>query len=374
MAAKVLTRGALTSLLIAPMFAGGVAVAAPGDGPNAPPKLGDAPRPPRDGTSPVADPAPPVAVEIGATAIAVDGQPAVSTDGVFEVGEATLKPGGKRLLDAVAAAIQKAKDLSVRIEVSTDATAPDGDGSGEWLRKLSEARAATVKAHLVKKGVAASKLSTLGLGASRPGRDAAASRRIELLVEKEVRAPLAADLALYTKDVTGAGPLTATFETSQGTLRCELFGDQAPATVANFIGLATGKKAWVDPRSGKTVHGKPLFDGLVFHRVIPDFMIQGGDPLGVGTGGPGYTFDDEIVPTLHHEPGALAMANAGPSTNGSQFFIDEVAAPHLDGHHTVFGKCRELDVIRAIAHVPRNSSDVPLTPVVIKHVKIKRGG
>ena len=142
--------------------------------------------------------------------------------------------------------------------------------------------------------------------------------------------------------------------------------------MASFVGLATGQKAWIDPRTSKVTKSRPFYDGLVFHRVIPKFMIQGGDPLGTGTGGPGYQFRDELVPGLKHEPGTLAMANAGPGTNGSQFFIDEIEASWLDNHHTIFGQCRELEVVMAISAVPRNSADRPDDPVVITHVGVAR--
>src|SRR3954451_10890210 len=132
----------------------------------------------------------------------------------------------------------------------------------------------------------------------------------------DVRPPVAADLAEYTKDIKGSGKLHATIDTSMGTIHCELFGDKAPMTVANFVGLATGKKAWTNPKTGNVEKGKPFFDGLVFHRVIPEFMIQGGDPLGQGTGGPGYQFNDEISPDLKMQPGTLAMANAGKTPEG----------------------------------------------------------
>ncbi|HMG20064.1 MAG TPA: peptidylprolyl isomerase, partial [Kofleriaceae bacterium] len=135
----------------------------------------------------------------------------------------------------------------------------------------------------------------------------------------------------------------------------------------------TGQKPWIDPRSGKTVRGKPFYDGLGFHRVIPRFMIQGGDPLGNGTGGPGYKFDDELAADVKHQPGTLAMANAGPSTNGSQFFIDEVEASWLDGHHTIFGRCKEIDVINRITGVPRGRDDRPEAPVTISRITIARG-
>ncbi len=136
----------------------------------------------------------------------------------------------------------------------------------------------------------------------------------------EVRPPTADDLAAYTSDLTGDGPLTATIETSKGTIHCELFDKGAPVTVANFVGLARGKHAFKDPGSGK-IETRPYYDGTVFHRVIPEFMIQGGDPTATGGGDPGYQFDTEVSPDLKHEPGTLSMANAGPNTNGSQFFI-----------------------------------------------------
>jgi len=136
-----------------------------------------------------------------------------------------------------------------------------------------------------------------------------------------------------------AEQLYATFQTSMGTIVVKLLPEKAPVTVANFVGLAEGTKEWTDPRSGQKQAGKPLYDGTMFHRVIPDFMIQGGDPLGTGTGGPGYKFQDEIGPdNKFNKPGLLAMANAGPGTNGSQFFITEIATPWLDKGHTIFGE------------------------------------
>ena len=136
-----------------------------------------------------------------------------------------------------------------------------------------------------------------------------------------------------------AEQIYATFKTSMGDLVVKLMPEKAPITVENFVGLAEGTKEWTDPRSGQKQTGKPLYDGTVFHRVIPDFMIQGGDPLGTGTGGPGYRFQDEIGPdNKFSKPGLLAMANAGPGTNGSQFFITEVPTPWLDKGHTIFGE------------------------------------
>ena len=170
---------------------------------------------------------------------------------------------------------------------------------------------------------------------------------------------------------------TAVIETSMGNLRCKLFPKEAPKTVANFIGLAEGTKDWTDPATGQVKHGVPLYSGTIFHRVIPNFMIQGGDPLGTGTGDPGYKFEDEIVPSLTFDrPGRLAMANAGPGTNGSQFFITEVPTPHLNGHHTIFGQCDEasVDLVKKIARVPRDARDKPTTPVRVNKIVIVKAG
>ena len=172
-----------------------------------------------------------------------------------------------------------------------------------------------------------------------------------------------------------SGEPTAVFRTTMGTMRCKLFEKEAPITVANFIGLADGTKDWKDPRTGKTKHGVSLYNGTIFHRVIPDFMIQGGDPLGTGTGDPGYQFADEIVPSLTFDrPGRLAMANAGPGTNGSQFFITEVPTPHLNGHHTIFGQCDDatVELVKKIARVPKGPNDKPITPVRIEKIVIER--
>lgn len=164
----------------------------------------------------------------------------------------------------------------------------------------------------------------------------------------------------------------ATINTSEGTIVCRLFDKEAPKTVSNFTDLAEGKRDWTHPSSGKKSKDR-LYDGTIFHRVIPNFMIQGGDPLGVGTGGPGYSFADEIVPSLTFDkPGKLAMANAGPNTNGSQFFITVAATPWLNGHHTIFGEVTKgQDVVVAISTVDRDPSDRPKTPVVIKKITIK---
>jgi peptidyl-prolyl cis-trans isomerase A (cyclophilin A) len=171
---------------------------------------------------------------------------------------------------------------------------------------------------------------------------------------------------------------TAVFDTTVGKLRCTLFEKETPITVKNFIDLATGAKDWTNPVSHATKHNTPLYDGTIFHRVVAGFMIQGGDPRGDGTGDPGYKFKDEIVSTLTFDrPGRLAMANSGPNTNGSQFFITEVPTPHLNGKHTIFGQCDEASValVKQIAHMAADpSNDRPFRPVKISKVTIVRGG
>jgi len=165
--------------------------------------------------------------------------------------------------------------------------------------------------------------------------------------------------------------LYAVFETSKGRIVCRLFPDKAPETVANFVGLAKGTKKWYDFRK-KAWMQQRYYDGLTFHRVIPDFMIQGGDYMGNGTGGVGYTFKDEFSPELKFDqPGRLAMANSGPNTNGAQFFITTVPTPHLDNRHTIFGQVVEgQDVAEVISRVPRDANDKPTTPVVMSSIKI----
>ncbi|MGA9075428.1 MAG: peptidylprolyl isomerase [Candidatus Sulfotelmatobacter sp.] len=173
-----------------------------------------------------------------------------------------------------------------------------------------------------------------------------------------------------------AGQPTAIIETSVGNMTCTLFPNKAPIGVENFIGLATGTKDWKTVR-GVTKHGVPLYDGTIFHRVIPGFMIQGGDPAGDGTGDPGYKFKNEVSSDLlFDKPGRLAYANAGPNTNGSQFFITEVATPHLNGSYTIFGQCDAATValVKEIAHMATDpSNDRPFRPVKISHIKIVRG-
>jgi peptidyl-prolyl cis-trans isomerase A (cyclophilin A) len=178
-----------------------------------------------------------------------------------------------------------------------------------------------------------------------------------------------------TKGLSGpaSAPLTAKIETTEGTFTCQLFDKQAPVTVANFVGLARGLRPWKDPKTNQWVK-KPFYDGLIFHRVIPGFMIQGGDPLGTGTGNPGYRFEDEFSPDLKFDkPGLLAMANAGPGTNGSQFFITEGMPAHLTGRHTIFGECEPLSLVTKITSVQRGPRDRPVKDVVIKKVTISRG-
>jgi cyclophilin family peptidyl-prolyl cis-trans isomerase len=196
--------------------------------------------------------------------------------------------------------------------------------------------------------------------------------------------------------VSSAAEPKATIETTAGDLHCTLFKDKVPAAVSNFIGLAKGTKDWTDPNTGKVVHGKPLYDGTIFHRTIPNFMIQGGDPLGAGTGGPGYKIPDEFAPGLtFDQAGVLAYANSGPNTNGSQFFITEAPTPFLNpcmdpagctlqsGRHvhqgygyTILGQCdpESVELVKKIARMPRGMNDRPENPVVIKHIAIEGAG
>jgi peptidyl-prolyl cis-trans isomerase A (cyclophilin A) len=168
--------------------------------------------------------------------------------------------------------------------------------------------------------------------------------------------------------------LNAHFTTTEGSFTIRLFEAEVPNTVANFVGLAEGSKEWTDPRSGQKVK-RPYYDGLVFHRVIEGFMIQGGDPLGTGTGGPGYKFADEFNPKLRHsKAGILSMANAGPNTNGGQFFITLAATPWLDNKHSVFGEVVDgMDVVTKIGGTPTSKpGDRPVKPISIQTVRIER--
>jgi cyclophilin family peptidyl-prolyl cis-trans isomerase len=170
---------------------------------------------------------------------------------------------------------------------------------------------------------------------------------------------------------------TAIIHTSAGDLHCALFPKVAPIGVQNFIGLADGTKDWTSPISHEKKHGVPLYDGTIFHRVIPSFMIQGGDPAGNGTGDPGYKFKNETSLSVKFDrPGRLAYANAGPDTNGSQFFITEVPQPSLNGGYTIFGQCDDaaVELVKQIARMSRDSHDLPLRPVKITHIEIHGAG
>ena len=167
--------------------------------------------------------------------------------------------------------------------------------------------------------------------------------------------------------------LYATLNTAAGPIVVKLFEKEAPETVRNFAGLACGAKEWIDPETKEKMK-KPLYNGTIFHRVAPDFMIQGGDPAGTGSGGPGYSFADEIHPDLKFDqPGRLAMANTGPNTNGSQFFVTTAPTPHLNKAHTIFGQVVEgLNVAKQIASAPRDAQDKPHAPVLLRSVRIQR--
>ncbi len=167
--------------------------------------------------------------------------------------------------------------------------------------------------------------------------------------------------------------LYAKFDTTEGAITVRLFAKDAPKTVENFVGLATGEKQWTHPGTGETMKGKPLYDGTIFHRCIKEFMVQGGDPLGRGTGGPGYKFEDEFQSGRRFDrPGLLACANSGPNTNGSQFFITVVPTTWLNNKHTIFGEVvAGQDVVDRVANViPKNPGDRPKTDVVIKKLTI----
>jgi peptidyl-prolyl cis-trans isomerase A (cyclophilin A) len=188
--------------------------------------------------------------------------------------------------------------------------------------------------------------------------------------------PRAADPGAAPADKRKPG-LYWTLETDKGRIACKLYEAEAPITVHTMVGLAIGKLSFVHPET-KQVLRKKFFDGLTFHRVIPNVMIQGGDLLGTGVGqpeGPGFPYKSEIVPSLKFDtPGRLAMANSGPNTNDTHFFITEAAYPAFDGHYTIWGQCENVDVVKAIARVPRDPGDMPVTPVHIQHVIVERVG
>jgi peptidyl-prolyl cis-trans isomerase A (cyclophilin A) len=197
--------------------------------------------------------------------------------------------------------------------------------------------------------------------------------------QQQARPPAADDLPDSPSTTEGIvvppapnGP-TAVIDTSMGRLTCQFFAKESPITVENFIGLATGAKQFTDPTTGKVMQGVKFYDGTTFHRVIANFMIQGGDRAGTGMGDGGFYIKDEFSPGLRFDrEGRLAMANAGPGTGGTQFFITEAPVPELNGKHTIFGQCdpHSVLVVQSIARVPKNGEDKPLTPVVIEHVTI----
>ena len=195
----------------------------------------------------------------------------------------------------------------------------------------------------------------------------AAKRELEVAADDPLKGKFTLEEA--TKDLPGKGALVATIKTSEGDLRCKLLDDKAPITVANFIGLATGKRTWKDP-SGAWVN-KPAYDGTTFHRIIKGFMIQGGDARGNGSGEPGYVIPDEMWGGKHDRAGLLCMANRGKDTNGAQFFITDDTAPHLDKGYTIFGDCTPVDTVHKIASVPVRG-ERPEKTVTIQSVKIFR--
>lgn len=284
------------------------------------------------------------------------------------------------LLDAIVAAMttQDAEAALSRLR-AVSAAHPDSAAASAWLGRALAARGDADQAlpHLLAARQAGLEVSRELVFASRLAGDLSV-----YLSVVGVSPPLPVDVreaadpvAAYQQSLGIQGEtLVATVHTSMGDLRCALFWKEAPVTVANFVGLATGGTRWVDVAGQERT--EPLYPGTIFHRVIPDFMIQGGDPDGDGTGGPGYAFLDEIHPDLRFDrPGRLAMANSGPATNGSQWFVTEVSVPHLDGRHTIFGQCDEasMDVVRRIARVPKGELDKPITPVTIQGIELSGG-
>ncbi len=209
------------------------------------------------------------------------------------------------------------------------------------------------------------------------------ARLLRKLDEKQKNAQAAdgaafkAKVAKYRKEM-GLEPgqkISAKLVTTAGSITCELWPDVAPRTVANFVGLSEGTIEWTDPRTGDK-RKDPLYNGTIFHRVIPNFMVQGGDPMGTGRGGPGYRFEDEVQRDVKFDqPGLLAMANSGPATNGSQFFITDSTPNHLNMKHSIFGKCGDMDVVKAIitAPVKDRRSNRPVDPPEIQRIEITRG-
>jgi peptidyl-prolyl cis-trans isomerase A (cyclophilin A) len=195
---------------------------------------------------------------------------------------------------------------------------------------------------------------------------------LPLLLALALAAPLAAAPAKSAKTKPAPLPKTAVLVTTKGDIVVKLFPDKAPKTVANFVGLARGTKEWIDPETGKPGKGS-YYVNVPIHRVIPGFMMQSGDRTGTGRGGPGYTFEDEFSPSLRFDkPGKLAMANAGPGTNGSQFFITVAPTPHLNDRHTIFGEVvKGQQVAVAITEAPRDANDRPLTPITLKKIILR---
>jgi len=201
------------------------------------------------------------------------------------------------------------------------------------------------------------------------------AERRQIAKRQAARAASRAKNATIVDDlkIKDGGPLQAVFDTSKGEIHCQLLPELAPKTVLNFVQLAEGTKEWTHPGTRQKMNTS-LYAGTIFHRVIPRFMIQGGDPIGKGIGGPGYRFEDEVHDSVgFDQPGLLAMANSGPNTNGSQFFITDRSTPkNLNGKHTIFGRCENLDVVQAIASVATLARNKPAEDVVLKTVRIVR--
>ena len=228
-------------------------------------------------------------------------------------------------------------------------------------------------ASLVMWGVVCAGAAACNGSSPKPAGPAQASAKVQKAPLPDNKPPQAA-LPKEFQGIEGQGAaLWMNLVTTQGEIQCELFPDKAPRTVRHIVGLARGRKPFIDPQTQTLVRDTPFYDGLIVHRVMPGFMIQMGDPTGDGHSGPGFVIKDEIHPALRHDaPGVLSMANAGPDTTGSQFFITLKPMPHLDGHHNVFGRCESLQVVAKIASMPADANNRPTAPPTIKRVDFQR--
>jgi outer membrane protein OmpA-like peptidoglycan-associated protein/cyclophilin family peptidyl-prolyl cis-trans isomerase len=312
-------------------------------------------------------PTPPT-IDITSSRVEVDRAPAIPVDTLFEVGEATFKKAALPLVDALAKAIAKEGKSNIVIDVHTDDTAPDGDRTGAYLMKLSQARADALKTQLTRRGVPPRRLTARGRGSENPVQNNSnddgrrANRRVEFTVDAEIRPPVAADLATYAKNLRGTGA-SIMYDRHHGA-RCTARCSRAPITVANFVGLARGTRPWKDPKTGKWVEKKPFYDGLIFHRVIPGFMVQGGDPLGLGTGGR-LSVRRRSHSDLVNRAGTLVANEARARTAASSSSTSALATSTTA---TIFGQCRGRVITIANVSASQRSPTVAVT-IKARHVR-----